>query len=232
MNRIISIGKYARVWCVHLIIGGYLSLLGWGIIAHTFNFKQASHPGMYYLVWDMFCGWSAYDFRVHILAEGESGKIYELAPGPWGQYSPYGKLARHHYDTFCNAIMKQATNCLDHTRHEPITRIFCVEEAWAKKFNLPDSIWVKRYPEPRERYAYYHLRNIFDIDGNPLLTNANWYSYNYTRVMMDNPRLVSDSFRNQPYMVSGRNANAPNYVSSESNHQSAQSLSVGSPLGN
>ena len=70
-------------WAVSLVIVGYLGSLGYGIVCHTLNFNTTSHPGMYFVVWDMFCGWSAYANRLHIIGEGEDNKYYELAPGPW-----------------------------------------------------------------------------------------------------------------------------------------------------
>ena len=232
MNALNSIGTHVRTWTVHLTIACYLGALSFGIFSHTFNYNKGVHPAMYYIIWDMFCGWSAYDFRVHILGEGESGTIYELAPGPWGQVSPYGKLARHHYDTFCNAVYRQAVNTINHTTHEPITRIFCVEESWAKKFNLDDKIWKKRYPEVKDQYSYYHLRAIMDVEGNNYLSNGNWYSFHATNFMMDNPRLVGDSHRYQPFAINSVRTNQPAFMSGRSNYQSAQSLSVGAPLGN
>ncbi|MEX0728004.1 MAG: hypothetical protein WD065_17145 [Planctomycetaceae bacterium] len=232
MNRFISIGRRVRSWSVHLTIACYLGVLAFGIFSHTFNYKKGNHPAMYYVIWDMFCGWSAYDFRVHILGEGESGTIYELAPGPWGQVCPYGELARQHYDTFCNAIYRQAMNTLDHSAHEPMTRIFCVEESWAKKYNLPDAIWKKRYPEEKDLYSYYHLRAIIDVEGNNLHRNTNWYSYHMTNFMMDNPRLVGDSHRYQPFAINSASSGQPTFMSGRSNYQSTQSLAVGAPLGN
>ena len=69
------LGRIKR-WAVSLVIVGYLSSLGYGIVCHTLNFNTASHPAMYFVVWDMFCGWSAYANRVHIIGEGEDNKYY------------------------------------------------------------------------------------------------------------------------------------------------------------
>jgi len=43
-------------WLSHFTIAVYLAALSWGIVAHALSFGAASHPGMYFLVWDMFCG--------------------------------------------------------------------------------------------------------------------------------------------------------------------------------
>ncbi len=125
-------------WLTHLTIVGYLTALGWGIVAHSLNFGTHIHPSMYFVVWDMFCGWAAYDTRNQVIVEGESGKFYEVLPAPWGEIHPYGDLGRRHYDPYQTFCMSMAQNVLKHTDHEPIARIFVLEEAWAKKFNLPD----------------------------------------------------------------------------------------------
>ena len=60
-----------------LFILAYIGSLGWGIVAHAVKYKASSHPAMYFVVWDMFCGWSAYANRTQIIAEGESGRYYD-----------------------------------------------------------------------------------------------------------------------------------------------------------
>ena len=81
-------------WLTHLLISGYLLALFGGIASHTLNLGAVSHPGMYFFVWDMFCGWSSYADRIQVVGEGESGTYYQLAPGPWGEFKPYGKIGR------------------------------------------------------------------------------------------------------------------------------------------
>jgi hypothetical protein len=100
---------------------------------------------MYYFVWDMFCGWSAYDSRMHIVAEGESQTFYRLTPAPWGEFQPFGSLGREHYDSFNGHGVNIGMNVLKHTQHEPMVRLFVIEESWAKKYNLPDAVWKTRY---------------------------------------------------------------------------------------
>ena len=62
-----------KKWLTHLVITGYIGALAWGLVSHTFEYKNDSHPAMYYIVWDMFCGWGSYSNRVQVIAEGESG---------------------------------------------------------------------------------------------------------------------------------------------------------------
>ncbi|GAF86661.1 unnamed protein product, partial [marine sediment metagenome] len=71
-------------WLTHLLIVTYLGTLFAGVACHALELGVQSHPGMYMIVWDMFCGWSSYAGRIEVIGEGESGKYYQLAPGPWG----------------------------------------------------------------------------------------------------------------------------------------------------
>ena len=111
-------------WLAGAFIVAYLSALGLGVVSHALAFQQNAHPMMYFVVWDMFCGWSAYASRTHVIAEGESGKFYRLTPTPWGEYHPYSDLGRQHYDPFSSHCQRIGTNVLRHTRHEPISRMW------------------------------------------------------------------------------------------------------------
>ena len=128
-------------WIAVIVICGYLGSLAMGLVAHTLHVGANSHPGMYFVVWDMFCGWGAYSNRTHLIAEGESGKYYELSPAPWGSLQPFGPTDRLHYDTSYHLTPKMVRNNLRNTEHEPIARVFVIEETWSKKFNLPDELW-------------------------------------------------------------------------------------------
>jgi len=99
-------------WLTHSFIAAYLLALSWGIVAHAVNFGTGAHPAMYYVVWDMFCGWTSYSSRTLIIGQGESGKYYELAPGPWGEFKPFGKLGRRNYDPSGTHSPKLALNAL------------------------------------------------------------------------------------------------------------------------
>ena len=176
----------------------YLGMLFFGVASHAVSFKANSTPLKYFFVWDMFCGWSAYEERTNIIAEGESGRFYQLSPPPWGDFQPFGSLSRHHYDTFTNHAGAVAASTLRHTQHEPIARVFVIQEAWSKKFNLPDQLWNQRYTEPKDPYHYFHLRQIRDSDGNVLRSNATWFDYQNTLAIQDNPRLMRDTQKGKP----------------------------------
>lgn len=185
-------------WCAVATIVTYLSVLFFGVASHALGFRQAAHPGMYFIVWDMFCGWSSYENRLHIIGQGESGRFYRIAPAPWPTIKPFGDLERHHYDPFANHCATIALNTLRNTRHEPIRKIMVIEECWAKKFNLSDELWSQRYTDPREPFSYFHLRKEFAPDGTLLTMNPSWFEYQDHLCVSDNPRLWQDSRKGKP----------------------------------
>lgn len=201
-----------RLFAVGIIVG-YLGLLGAGLGSHALNYKTNSHPTMYFIVWDMFCGWSAYEERTHVIGQGESGKYYELAPGPWGDYQPFGNLARHHYDPFSMHAAALAQNTLRYSDHEPMRQLFVVQEVWAKKFNLPDELWAQRYPEPKDPHSYFHIRRVLAPDGRFESENPHWFDYQAQMCLSDNPRLQADSTRGRPYFDVRSQAMITNSVS-------------------
>jgi len=185
----------------YLTITSYIGILLFGIFSHAFTYKTGRHPTMYYIVWDMFCGWSAYSIRTHIVGEGVSGKYYELAPGPWGEYKPYGNLGRRHYDTTGDSWLEIAMNTLDKTDHEPMLRILCIEETWCKKYNLPDAIWDQRYEEPKDFHNYFRLRRVITPDGVIAQNYVSWLTRQRYLQINDNPRLIADMSRGRPFFA-------------------------------
>ncbi|MDA0589750.1 MAG: hypothetical protein O2820_13940 [Planctomycetota bacterium] len=179
-------------------IACYLGALVYGVASYAVGFKVNQSPSMYFFVWDMFCGWSAYEERLSIIGEGESGRFYQLAPAPWGNYPPYGDLSRHHYDSFAYHTGTIAANTLRYTDHEPMARVFVVQTVWSKKFNLPDELWNTRYPEPKLAHHYYHLRQVRDPAGNLLRNQMSWFDYQNQLAIRDNPRLLQDTRKGKP----------------------------------
>lgn len=176
-------------WSTHAIIAIYLGILTMGVAAHAVQYREHSHPLTYFVIWDMFCGWSAWEQRTHILAEGESGEFYELAPGPWGSFSAYSDdVSRQHYDPFAEHMLRQAQNALTHTSHEPIRQILVVEESWAKKYNLPFNLATRLTPQSLEKQTYIHVRDIFLPDGTPVDRRGAWLDLQSQAALMDNPR--------------------------------------------
>jgi len=188
-------------WCSNVVIGVYLTAISAGLVAQTMNFATTSHPIMYYFVWDMFCGWSSHEIRYHVIGEGESGTYYELAPGPWKQFMPYGDLARSHYDVLGNSHRKMALNALAHTDHEPIHRVVMIEEVWPKKYNMSDYSWSRRYDEPKDPISYFWQRSEMNEFGDVLSNVPDYLSYLRTSTVADNPRLIRDLHQGRDHFV-------------------------------
>lgn len=185
-------------WLAGAFIVAYLAALGSGVVSHALAFRQNAHPMMYFVVWDMFCGWSAYASRTHVIAEGESGKFYRLTPTPWGEYHPYSDLGRQHYDSFSSHCQRIGTNVLRHTRHEPISRMYVVQEAWAKKYNVPDAVWDRLYEEPKDIHCYYHLRGVYTPQGQAIELNDSWINYQHMVSVTDTRHLQFAMTKSRP----------------------------------
>jgi hypothetical protein len=187
-----------RRWFSHLFIVAYLGALGFGIACQTLKFATGSHPAMYFVVWDMFCGWSAFETRYHIVGEGESGAHYWLTPCPWGDFRPYGDLSRTHYDYYGNGLVRMAMNTLRHTNHEPIVRLYSIEEAWPKKYNLPDKLWNVRFAEPKDQVSYFWTRGVYDGEGMIIENRPDFLTQLHAESVFNNPRLKADGARGRP----------------------------------
>ena len=220
-----------KKWLTHCTIFAYLTALGGGILSHTVSYGTGSHPVMYYFVWDMFCGWSSYSSRIMIIGEGESGKYYELAPGPWGEYRPFGSIGRRHYDSTGSHSPKFALNAIKQTKHEPITRVFVIEQCWAKKYNLPDHLWNQRFEKPKKVHKYHHVLHVFTPDGVLVQSFPNWLSQQYAYAVGNNPRLMREQRQGQPYFtLNYRNRSRGSYAPGGSYNPESQGQ-VGSRLG-
>ncbi len=190
-----------RCWISQLFIATYLGSLFLGLAMHAMRFKHDAHPVMYFYVWDMFCGWAAFESRTHLIGEGESGAYYRLSPGPWGDFKPYGDLTRNHYDYHGNALVGMALNALKHTDHEPMRRILFVEESWPKKYNLPDSLWAAMFSEEKDPMSYFWVRGTYSPEGERLDNRMTFLNQLYSDAVMNNPRLQADSTRGRPVMA-------------------------------
>jgi hypothetical protein len=201
LSRCANQGRFCAMkrWITHIAITAYLSALAYGVVSYTISYSVSNHPSTYFVIWDMFCGWSAYETRVQLLAQGESGKFYRVDPAPWGEFQPYGEIGRRHYDLYGIHAPRLATNILKHTRHEPIQRVYIIEEAWAKKFNLPDDIWYRRFTEPKDVHKYYNVRTIVDGEGRLVTGGPSWLAYQCALSVSDNPRLQADSRKGKPF---------------------------------
>lgn len=180
-------------WLINSVIAVYLSAMGFGIFSHMLSFHNTTHPVMYFFVWDMFCGWSGYENRIHIVGEGESGAYYDLSKGPWGEFNPFSDIGRRHYDYNAVNLRHIPENVLRNTQHEPMTRIFVFEENWAKKYNMPDYIWNQMWEEPKVPRSYYSVRQVLTPESELAQVNNCWLTQCCNSDFMSNPRLRQEA---------------------------------------
>lgn len=178
----------AGKWIAGLFIGCYLTVLACGIIGHALKVGLAGNALSYYVVWDMFCGWQAYDQRTLLIAESESGRYYEVRE-PWGEFQPFGRLGRLQYDVYSHLVSKHIDHVISHTRHEPIDAVYVVQEVWPKQYNLPEHLWQKSFGRERDKISYYHLRAVCNDHGGVLSLNPDWMNQQRLNAVGDNPRL-------------------------------------------
>ncbi len=225
MKRLLTVG----------FIAAYLGTLNYGILCHMLGFGTGSHPLMYFIVWDMFCGWSAYDSRAHVIAEGESQTYYDVANPPWGEFHPWGEVGRQHYDVLNNHTARIGFNTLRHTQHEPITRLFVIEETWAKKYNIPESAWQARYDGPKDVQKYYRVRSIVLPDGTVSETVGPWLAYQASQMLGDNPRLQLQASKSRTLFLMDHERPGREMLINPGTggaYPGAPSSPVGAPLGN
>jgi hypothetical protein len=225
MKRILTVG----------FIVAYLGTLNYGVLCHMMGFGTAAHPLMYFIVWDMFCGYSAYDSRVYVIAEGENQKFYDLAAPPWGEFKPWGEQGRQHYDVLNNHTARIGFNTLRHTQHEPITRMFVIEENWAKKYNMPDGVWSARFDGPKDIKKYYRVRTILLPDGTVTENVGTWLNFQSVQMVNDNPRLQAQASRSRTFFMIDNDRPGREMMitpASGGNFPGSAGPMVGAPLGN
>lgn len=166
----------------------YLCYLSWGIAAHTLKLGSNIGPLNYFVVWDMFCGWSAWDMRTHIIAQGASGQYYDVKE-PWGAFTPFGSQPRIQYDSTGDLMSSHIRNILRHTDHEPIDRVYVVEEVWPKQYNLPPNLYAQYFERPNDRISYFHLRGVATENGEALAAFPSWHDQQSIASFYENPRL-------------------------------------------
>ncbi len=188
-----------RRWASAIFISGYILALSWGVIAHAMKFGLVGNTISYYLVWDMFCGWSAYDNRTHIVAEDSSGQFYRVRE-PWGAFTPFSDVDRVNYDVSNNLTPRHIQHVLAHTSHPPIDRVYVVEEIWGKQYNVPDRLWSYNFLEPKEKTSYFNLRAICNARGTLIDSYPSWFTRQTLQAIADNPRLQRESSRGTQYL--------------------------------
>ncbi len=169
-------------------IGAYISALTYGVVGQTLKDGTCGVTLSYFVVWDMFCGWTAWDQRIHVIAEGESGKYYEVKE-PWGEFHPFGHVGRIHYDYTNHLLPRHIDNIISHTAHESISNVYVVEEVWPKQYNVPKKLFDHYFARPNDKLSYYHLRAVCMDDGMPVKLFPDWHAQQQLNSVYDNPRL-------------------------------------------
>lgn len=220
-----------RRWCVGIFITSYLTALTVGILSQTLRVGMAAHPVMYFIVWDMYCGWAAYNSKYRAVAEGVSGTCYDLEPPPWGTFKPYNTLDRFQYSTATGWMAKTAAHTVAHTQHEPIARIFVIEESWAKQFDLPEYVWKARYNIPKNKYTYSTIRVELDGTGQVVKAYNNWVDVQRQMMVGDNPRLQQIMRNTRSFwMVDEQGAEGNRYFNKEQSNTQSTVTSISAPV--
>ena len=216
-------------WLTDLATGAYLAALLTGLASVLVRVEFGPRLLMYFLTFNMFCGWSGYEARMEIVGEGASGAFYELEPGPWGEFHPYGPMGRRHYDQEFEYGKYFVKNCLKHTVHEPIIRVYVVEVEYPKRLNLPDDQYLAYYNKPKVDQKYYHTRFILEPDGEIIAQQPVWLRYQDEICLEDNPRLLADSQRQKPFIVS-KHTDVPAIFASGRFSEPPPSFRLGRPV--
>jgi hypothetical protein len=62
-----------------------------------------------------------------------------------------------------------------------------IEEYWAKKYNLPDSVWSHFFDEPREKHSYFQVRQVMAPCGTVVRRFPSWLSRQNSLVVSARP---------------------------------------------
>lgn len=182
-----TIAKFKQLTAV-LFITCYVGWLSWGIMAHSLKVGLCGNTYSYFVVWDMFCGWSAWDSRTHIIAQDKAGNYFEMKE-PWGEFQPFGNVGRIHYDTTHHLLPKQISNLTRNTVNDGFDRVYVIEEAWPKQYNLPPDLFQQYFDCPKDKLSYYHLKAVCTDQGHALTVNQDWYNHQLQKAVYDNPRI-------------------------------------------
>ncbi len=216
-------------WLVNAGLCGYLAALVFGFLCVASQVRFF-FPPLYFLTFDMYGGWSGYDAKMQIIGEGESGRFYKLSPGPWGEFDPYSsRLSRQCYDQAFEYGRILIRPALAHTEHEPILRVFVVEQEYPKKFNLPDAQYEAYYQKPNPHRVYSHTRMVIDPEGQILSESPTWLRFQDNLCVVDNPRLVTNATHNRPFLWSVQQAPGPGGYGGDG-YSPAALQRVGSPV--
>lgn len=175
------------------VIAAYILCFVGGFLAMSLHLAVPGQTFVYFVTFNMFSGWSCFEARMHVIGQGESGTFYQLSPGPWAEFHPYGSLARQHYDPHLENGWPFAENVLRHTTHEPIVRVIVIEEEYPKRLNIPAAQYEAYYNKPKIAQRYFSTRCVMDSHGYVLSQQPEWLRIQDQVSLLDNPRLISEA---------------------------------------
>lgn len=181
-----------RRWIVGCFIASYISVLGFGLACQTVRMGTAAHPLMYFIVWDMYCAWGAYNHGYRAVAEGVSGTYYDLNPPPWGAFRPFNTLDRFQSITAAGNQARYTRLVAANTQHEPIARMFVVEECWAKQYDLSENTWKTYNAVPYQPFRYTKVVLEQSGDGEITAIHPSWIDCQPNVMLTDIPRLEQE----------------------------------------
>lgn len=188
-----------RRWIACSFIACYVSALGYGLAWQTVKIGAPRHPAMYFLIWDMYCAWGAYDHGFRAVAEGVSGNYYELNPPPWGTFRPFNTLDRFQSINAAENQARFAKLVADKTKHEPIARMFVIEQCWPKQYDLPEYIWNTYNAIPRDPFRYNKVLVELSGDGQLTAAHKSWIDSQSEATLADNPRIQQEVRNGRPF---------------------------------
>jgi hypothetical protein len=86
-------------------------------------------------------------------------------------------------------VLKHIDHVLSHTEHEPVNKVFVVQEFWPKQYNLPERLWKRNFGCERDKLSYYHLRAVCNEEGALVASYPDWLNQQTMNAVGDNPRL-------------------------------------------
>lgn len=157
-----------RRWAAATFVLVYLGLHASFLLGHVLGLSSGRGVS-YFFTWDMYGGHTPWETRVHVVAEGHNGNLYQVLPGPWAPFQPHGEAYRHdrewHWDWRRGSLKSTAERILKRTEHEPIAAVYVVEQRWLSKYNLSDSLWSRRFGVPKPQGDYFRVREVFAPDS-------------------------------------------------------------------
>ena len=163
-----TVVRHAKSCLAAAFIVGYLGLTAWTLYRQAMG-DTATGPLETLFTWDMYPGYSTYEFRRGAIGLTKSGKFLQLVPGRFQQYRGglFGDLYRMDRLPSIDAVRtrqflrqsaeKELALQAEVHREDPFTAILLVEARWPETFNLPDAWFEAEYGRENPRRKTWRL---------------------------------------------------------------------------